>query len=305
MTFEDRILDLKKIHEDFVKNDYFSAFSLMTPKQDWVSINKNESDIKAIITNAMEKKIFNVVVEEKGKAIGSINIKDLKNKNWHNSIKSVEEYHIDAFTELPELSEIMVKDSKHFSREDSPLYFVVNSKDIKKEPVGIMTFWDLNRAPSYIFSYIALVYLEHTLQLKIMESHQQYFDHSDLINKVPKSSYFKCIKEFFSTDIKSYNHVALSDFGLKQLLFVYNLDPHIDKSDSKDLEDLSKLFSGNPKFRNRIGHSVKLLISDDKNFVDDLEFLNNIWKYGERAFIKFPDPKISLSSPVVSHNMNQ
>ena len=186
MTFEDRILDLKKIHEDFVKNDYFSAFSLMTPKQDWVSINKNESDIKAIITNAMEKKIFNVVVEEKGKAIGSINIKDLKNKNWHNSIKSVEEYQIDAFTELPELSEIMVKDSKQFSREDSPLYFVVNSKDIKKEPVGIMTFWDLNRAPSYIFSYIALVYLEHTLQLKIMESHQQYFDHSDLTNKVPK-----------------------------------------------------------------------------------------------------------------------
>ena len=42
------------------------------------------------------------------------------------------------------------------------------------------------------------------------------------------------------------------------------------------MEDLSNLFINNVIFKNRIGHSVKILISDDKNFVDDLEFLNNI-----------------------------
>ena len=52
------------------------------------------------------------------------------------------------------------------------MYFVQNPGSDSNEPIGIVTYWDLNRAPAYIFSFAILVYLEHTLLSKIEETHK-------------------------------------------------------------------------------------------------------------------------------------
>lgn len=304
MTLKDEKLDLKELHEDFIKNMYFSAFSLMTPKGNWLSIDKKEEDIRGKISEAKQKKIFNIVVEEDGQVIGSINVKDISNDICDDLVKNVNEYQIDAYTDLPRLSEIMYKDSKVINRrEDSPLYFVVQSKGMKRELIGIMTFWDLNRAPSYIFSYTALVYLEHTLLLKIRDSHKEWYDHSDVIDKIwqmekpPK--YRECIKKFINTQQKTYNYRKLSRWGLPELLAFYKFDEHIAKDPNQNMESLVGLFNEDFSFRNKIGHSVKLLVNDNEEFQEDLKKLNAIWKYGKQAFVEFTDPKVSHSSPIL------
>ena len=303
MAVKNEELDLKKLHEGFINNIYFSAFSLMTPKENWLAIDRNETNnIEAKINEAKQKKIFNLVVIENEKVIGSINIKDLYNKNWNMFIKDVNKYSVDASTGLPKLSSIMANDAKGLVREDSPLYFVVESRNIESEPLGILTFWDLNRAPSYIFSYAVLVYLEHNLLIKIRESHQQWCNHSDVINKIwhmeKPPTYKDDIKKFINEQQKKYNYRKLSKWGLPELLAFYKFDEHIEKDSSEDMESLIGLFNEEPSFRIRIGHSVKLLVNDDEKFKDDINKLNEIWKYGRRAFIEFSDPKISHSSPI-------
>lgn len=304
MTLKDKRFDLKKLHVDFVKNKYFSAFSLMTPKENWLSIDKKEHNIKRKIRDARQKKIFNIVVEEEGQVIGSINVKDIDNNKWGNYIKSIGGHQVDASTALPKLSEMMVKDSEFVRmREDSLLYFVIQSKNMKTEPIGIMTFWDLNRAPLYIFSYMGLVYLEQTLLLKIRESNQNWCDHSAVIAEIFKSGNSNGnkshIKKFVKEDHGIYNYIELSKCGIIDLLAFYKFDEHLDKTSFLELENLVDLFYKPHSFRNKIAHSIELLVDDDDNFKYDLKSLNEIGKYGKQAFLDFTDPKVSRSTPLL------
>ena len=297
MTFDNDVIELKKVHEDYVENPYFTAFSLTTPHSDWLCIDKKDTNLEDKVKEAKILHIFNLVVKEDKKTIGSINVEDLGNENWRDLIVHSDDYFISASMSLFDLVGRMMKDSQNQKRERSPLYFVGNSALSDEEPVGIATFWDLNRAPAYILSYSILVYLEHTLLLKIRDSHNTWCEHIELLKQIANEDPQCYIKKFVRGP--KYNYRILSKWGLPELLTFYRKDPHIDRDILMISDDLIAAFSDESAFRNRIGHSVKLLVEDkDKKFQTDLRRLNVIWNLGRTAFITFIDPKVRHSSPI-------
>ena len=59
--------------------------------------------------------------------------------------------------------------------------------------------------------------------------------------------------------------------------------------------DLIKLFTNKSKLRNRLAHTVNLLV-DSEDYKRDPENLEKIWNYGETVFSNFTDPKVSYGS---------
>ena len=296
MTSGDEVLKLRGLHEEFLNEKYFSAFSIITPKRDWLCVDKNESNIDLKIEKAKRKKIFNLVVKENERISGSINLKYLERRQW-DKLEEIEKFSVLESMHLFDLVERMVKDSKKAKRELSPLYFVYPTEDRTKDPVGIVTFWDLNRAPSYILSYPILVYLEHTLLFKIRDSHKEWSKHTDLLNKLSENEDpYHYIKKFVKGP--QYDYKVLSRWWLPQLVYFYKNDQHIERNHSEIPEELISSFIERGKFRNRLGHTVNLIIRDDKHFNEDLNELNNIWNLGKKIFINFIDPKVRHSSPV-------
>ena len=82
------------------------------------------------------------------------------------------------------------------------------------------------------------------------------------------------------------------------MLHFYKSDPHINKDLEWISDKLIELVSIGGDFRNRVSHSVKLLVKDDDNFSLDLQRLSLIWKTGKTAFENFIDPKVRHSSPI-------
>lgn len=300
MKIDDSIMKLRKMHKEFTENPYFSVFSLMTQHDDWLCIDKSGVDLEEKKGRARIREIFNLVVKENSKTVGSINIEDLNNPDWQNYIVDLDDYSIPASTSLFDITERMVKDSVNLERKRSPLYFVRDPDSTDREPVGITTFWDLNRAPSYILSYSILVYLEQTIFLSIKESHTVWHDHSELQSRLISmfGERYGNISGFFRGP--KYDYKKLSKWGLQELLAFYRYDVHIDKDKFEVSDELVDSFSDGGKFRDRLGHTVKLLVEDkDDTFDTDLRRLNTIWKTGKSAFINFIDPKVRHSSPIL------
>jgi len=196
----------------------------------------------------------------------------------------------------------MLNDAKNVKRECSPIYFVKSPERNSGEPVGLVTFWDLNRAPSHRFSYSILVCLEQTLLFKIRDTHKSCENHDSVLNKIkathPKLRYIEDLDEFIRGP--KYEYKALSKLGLPELLAFYMNDPHIVDMKEKITDDLVNYFKSSEGVRNRIGHPINLFVrDDDDNFLKDLSILNSIWDVGREAFIKFLDPKIRHSSPYI------
>ena len=298
MTTDGEIFKLRDLHEKFAENPYFSAFSIITPKHDWLCVDMRERDIESLIKSAERKQIFNVVVKDGERILGSINLMDLREERWSEIVK-VDNFSIPASLQLFELVDRMVNDSQYLERERSPLYFVYEKENKSGNPAGILTFWDLNRAPVYIFSYTILVYLEHSLLLKIRDSHNTWCDHADLLRKISDQCHrYDNIKNFVKGP--KYDYKSLSKWGLPELLTFYNNDPHIERDSRKISENLLNSFTDGWTFRNRIGHTVKLIIEDNPCFKDDLRRLKSIWELGKPAFIDFIDPKVRHSAPFVN-----
>ncbi len=230
---------LKRIHEDFLKNPYFTVHSVMTPSRKWIYMDTSGRDLNEKKELAKRNDLFNLVVRENDKTVGM-------------------------------------------------------------DPVGIATFWDLNRAPLYMLSYTMLVYLEHTLLLAIKDSHKNWTDHKYVLDAFKNKKQQDLVTDFLGNgkDNKGYNYKALSYWGLPELLTFYKVDKDIDKNNVKISDQLIELFSGNDKFRNRIAHSVKLLVEDkDETFQSDLKKLYTILEEGSNAFLKFIDPKLRYNTP--------
>ncbi|MEM0136373.1 MAG: hypothetical protein QXU18_14300 [Thermoplasmatales archaeon] len=298
MPINDEVSGLMNVHKKFIENPYFSAFSIMTPKDDWLCFDTKRSDIESLTEEAKRKQIFNLVVKEGEEILGSINLKDLKENEWRNKLVKVDKFLIPASKPLIDLVDQMIRDSENLERERSPLYFVQGRGNKSKYPVGILTFWDLNRAPAYILSYSILVFLEHSLLLKIRDSHDTWCDHADLIKQINRQDpqrNISYIKKFVNRP--RYNYRILSKWGLQELLIFFKYDPHIEGDSAEISEDLLNLFALEKDFRNRIGHPVKLIVTDDGNFRCDLKKLQIIWKLGKKAFINFTDPKVRHSTP--------
>ena len=296
MTTDGEIFRLRDLHEKFTKSPYFSAFSIITPKYDWLCVDRRETDIDSLIKRAERKQIFNLVVKDGERILGSINLIDLRKERWSEIVK-VDDFSIPASLQLFELIDRMVNDSQYFERERSPLYFVYEKGNKSRGLVGILTFWDLNRAPAYILSYSILVYLEHTLLLKIRDSHNVWSEHVDLLTRIAEDDPDHYIKKFVRGP--EYNYRILSKWGLPELLTFYKSDSHVERDSTEISEDLLNSFTQPEGFRNRIGHPVKLMIRDDENFKDDLKKMRIIWDSGRKAFVNFVDPKVRHSAPFI------
>ena len=291
---------LRKIHQEFTLNSYFTAFSLITPKSDWLWIDIKDRNIDDKVKEAKKKDIFNLVVKDDELTLGYFNVLDL-NKDKKEKLEKVNEHIISSSLPLYELSAKMLNDAKTVKRERSPIYFVKSPEMDSGEPVGLVTFWDLNRAPSYICSYSILVYLEQTIFLKIRDSHKSWERHDDVLNKI-KSAHPYWSKNHLSEFVNGpkYDYEALSEFYLHELLAFYMNDTHIANKKEKITEDLVNYFDRPERVRNRIGHPINLLVrDDDDNFLRDLSILNDIWDVGREAFINFPDPKVRHSAPYI------
>ena len=292
---------LSKIHEEFTRNNYFTVFSLMTPNLDWLWIDINNRKYDEKVEEAKKNDVFNLVVKDNGTTLGYINLEDL-NDDINKKLEKVNKHIIPSSMPLYDLTAKMIKDAKNIERERSPLYFVTSPGADSRDPIGLVTFWDLNRAPSYIFSYSILVYLEQTLLFKIRDSHKSWENHDSVLNKVrsinPNLRYIEALEEFIRGP--QYEYKALSKLGLPELLAFYMNDPHIVDMKEKITDDLVNYFKSSEGVRNRIGHPINLLVrDDDDNFLKDLSILNDIWDVGREAFIKFLDPKVRHSSPYI------
>ena len=190
---------LSKIHEEFTRNNYFTVFSLMTPNLDWLWIDINNRKYDEKVEEAKKNDVFNLVVKDNGTTLGYINLEDL-NDDMNKKLEKVNKHIIPSSMPLYDLTAKMIKDAKNIERERSPLYFVTSPGADSRDPIGLVTFWDLNRAPSYIFSYSILVYLEQTLLFKIRDSHKSWENHDSVLNKVrsinPNLRYIEALEEF-------------------------------------------------------------------------------------------------------------
>jgi CBS domain-containing protein len=301
--------ELMTLHEEFLNSRYFLAPSIMTPREEWLSIDRNDTSIEEAYKEAKERNIFNLVVTDGKHVSGFINVKYIRLRNgkyeieW-DSMENVEDHSVPETCHLFGLLKIMVKDAKQVERQMSPLYFVVKSQGNDEEPTGIISFWDLNRAPAYILSYPILVYLEHTLIIIIEKSHISGAEHGDLFDKMCKMFSFKKqeqdrFRRFL--DAPRFNYSVLSKLGLPELAYFYENDPHI-KNKNKIPKDLLYLFTtrtDKKRFRNIIAHTINLIV-DSKNFRQDLEDLDKIWNYGKELFCNFIDPKVSYSPPFLN-----
>ena len=194
----------------------------------------------------------------------------------------------------------MANDSIGLKRESSPLYFVFDYSSRQGEPIGIVTYWDLNRAPDYIFSFAIQTYLEHTILLAIRDSHKFWEDHSLVLQSIKGRR--EVLEKFLNGG--KYNYRALSNLGFSEMFEFYRKDPHIDKKKINFPDDKINYISVPNNYRNRVGHPVRLLVEDDDDFHKDLERLSMIWEMGMDAFLKFVNPKVRHSSPSVEERNN-
>ena len=296
---------LEEYHRDFLNNRYFQVFTIMTPRKDWLCIDLNTGDINESVKQAKEAEISNIVVMDGDITKGYINVNEWNEKkiamdDWKQISKSYKDHLLSHSLTLLETVKKMANDSIGLKRESSPLYFVFDYSSRQGEPIGIVTYWDLNRAPAYIFSYAIQAYLEQIILLAIRDSHPQklWKDHSMVIQALEPN-----LREIESRRIicflgnGKYNYEALSKWGFSEMLQFYKSDPHINKELIEFSDDAIDSISIPADYRNRVGHPIKLLVEDDDCFHKDLERLSVIWKMGKEAFLRFTNPKVRHTSP--------
>jgi hypothetical protein len=315
MEANDSLNNLKDLHEEFLNSSYFTALSIMTPREDWVYIERNGENVSKAYKKATRMNVFNLVVKDGQNVLGYINVKYIKQGehgydiDWKKMEKTVD-HTVSGTCHLFKLLKRMVKDAKQVEREMSPLYFVLPSQANSKEPIGIISFWDLNRAPSYILSYPILVYLEHTLINKIQKSHKDWVEHEDLLARIrdgekngKNSKKYNNLKEFLENPKGDYS--KLSNWYFPELVYFYENDPHIETDGDEIIKNLIELlkknWNNNTKFRNMIAHTVNLIVDGEK-FRENLEDLEKIWDYGKIAFSNFINPKLSYSTPIITES---
>ncbi len=286
---------IRNLNGEFLNNPYFSAYSIMTPKKDWLTVHRFDNSPSNIASKAISRGLTNVVVCEDGDIKGFINAKDLKEGRWNTMKEGIENYMLKGGMLLPDLVDRMVMGSRNMERDQSPLYFVTQKENSVEDIVGILTFWDLNRAPSYVFFYSILVAIEQTLLLTIRKSHTEWCDHTETLGKIEdelrNTRSFPPIFQFAQGP--EYNFKKLDKWDLRALKAFYERDLHIREQD-ESFQQLIDILTSN--LRNRVGHPVKFIIKDDRHFKDDLKTLSKILHYGKEFFVGFPNPKVRHES---------
>ncbi len=295
------------IHMDFLQNEYFTARSLMTPRKECSYVDITGQNLEAGKEDAKKNGFSNLVVKKGDETVGFINVEDLKKTDWKDRVVKIDEKHtVSASMSLFKLAEKMAGDSADTKmcpeRKRAPLYFVYDVESSGKEPIGIMTYWDFNRASSYILSYTILVVMEQSLFRVIKDTHNEWQDHCSMLDKFDGGKVNSNVHKFLCEcpGHEGYNYSALSKWHLRELLIFYNNDEHVKKDlriEESILKKLADFFKQENKIRNRIAHPVNLLV-EDKDFQTDLKNLMVLWKYGNEAFLKYDDAKLRRNAPV-------
>lgn len=289
MNIEDYDNEIEKLNSNFISNPYFSAFSIMTPPHEWLCVENSSKEAMEISQEAMRRDITNVIVTEGGKVIGFIRSKNLENLKWE-KLKKAANYKISKEMRLLDLVKKMADSSQNLKLDETPLYFVTQNKNDGEDIVGILTYWDLNRAPSYILTYSILAAFEQTLLLNIRQTHEEWCDHTETLRKIESDCNIalQSVKEFVRGP--NYKFEKLDKWDLKTLRVFYKHDPHVNRENDYLLMKLVNLLT--PNRRNRVGHPVKFIITDDSSFKDDLKSLSELWQTGEDFFKGFLNPKV-------------
>ena len=112
--------DLRAIHKEFLESGYFSAFSIMTPKKDWLTIDRFDNNPLKIALNATNRGITNIVVCEGRNIKGFINARDLAEGHWNMMKEGIENFMFEGDILLPVLVDRMMIDSNNTELDQAP-----------------------------------------------------------------------------------------------------------------------------------------------------------------------------------------
>ncbi len=300
--FDRELMDEQQFHEQLgqhllklTQQPAFEVFSIATHKKEWLCVDKNDwHSHSRKAKDAEVYDLFNLVVTDHNKVVGYINRQDLSNEDWEKMVRW-DEKSLDAEKKLTDEIDQLVKDSSKIARrERSPLYFVSSELNGKAMPLGIITFWDLNRAPAYILSYACMIYLEHTLLNSIRDTHKTLENHRSLADRFESPG----LRSFFRSSNPSFRELS-KKWYLRDLIEFCRKDTHVSPWCKEIDETLMECLdgSGEESLRNRIGHPMNLLVRDDNtNFKDDLVKLGKLWSAGIEALRHFHNPKVRQKS---------
>ena len=274
--------------EEFFEQPLFKAKHLMTPHKEVLTIRKGEKSPKEIIDRAKCRGYSNIVVEAGSEYIGQIPVIKLEeNNSWTDEIVELTRYTVqdtDGITKLSEIFASHVEDPKNVT--NPPIYFVLG-KD--KHPLGIITYWDLNRRSAYTYTYHILLSVEQALKDHIAKTHnaKNNKDH-DWISRVEDKN-LKCLFESFRSS--SWKSEHLKAWYFNQLCSFYYGDNCVKSGVSPPFtEDVLKACK---ELRNKVMHPVNLIMEGSYNtgWVSRLIELNELWTEGRKAVDYLGNPK--------------
>lgn len=287
----------------------FQAQSLMTPIEKMVSIEIDapDNDVGIKIRTAQREHISSLIVSKNNKLIGYSVVpsssRRLRNYDPRNKYVSFNDQHYLSFDCT--LGDIVSKfgsvaNSLH-KTASPPIFLVYDDFGKRDAPVGLMTYWDLNRRSVYSYLYTIFVYFEQSIKLEIYRSHTGEFHN--------------CIYEYIKRKDtnKSHPRTASSNANdlrsnISKLKFTELVELLYDKHSSAELHltlprDIIKALASK---RNQLAHPVNLVMESGLvNVRNNLETLFKICVEAKDIVIKYDrNPKNTMySSPMNELNL--
>lgn len=291
--------------KDFFENNIFKAESMMTPIQSLVSIEKNASkkEVEDRIAEAQEKHISSIVISEGKRPIGYsvIPSSTRRLKNYDPRTRFVrfnEQNYLSSGSTLGDIVSKFLEVASSIGKSISPpIFLVYDSLGGKDMPIGLMTYWDLNRRSVYSYLYAIFVYFEQSMKLEI------YFSHSNDL--------YKCILEYIKTKDLRKRHPRVigpnaSDLGsnISKLKFEELKELLYDEHSSPDVKITfpEEIIAALKDKRNQLAHPVNLII--ESGLADIRRRLETLYKICVNArdiVIKYDrNTKNTMHSPPIN-----
>ncbi|MDG6999520.1 MAG: hypothetical protein JRN15_10440 [Nitrososphaerota archaeon] len=274
--------------EEFFEQPLFKAKHLMTPMNEVKTIQKGEKKLQEKIDEAKCRGYSNLVVKTGSKYVGQIPARKLEeNNSWTDAITELTRYTVQATDGITRLSEIFASHlAEKRNNEDPPIYFVLGKNE---RPLGIMTYWDLNRRSVYTYTYHILLSVEQVLKDHIAKTHngKNNKDH-DWISREEDKNLKSLFESFRSSGWES---KRLTKWHFHQLCSFYSEDTCVESGVSPQFtEDVLKACK---ELRNKVMHPVNLIMEGRSNtgWASRLIELNKLWTEGKKAVDYLGNPK--------------
>ena len=274
----------------------------MTPwSEEIVCIGTNPTKIqKATIKRKAENMhISSVVVYEDNKPIGYSVV-----GRWKDNVEGIDytkfrdKHNINSNSSLSLIIQRFCELASKCNKTNSPPIFLVNSKPEKKSglqsPIGLMTYWDVNRRSVYSYIYSVMVFIEQVLKEEI------YNSHSD--------SNISCLRDFVLMrdsskkkpreleDWEDGLRANISKLTFRELCDFRSVDIHVTSYSCACITE--DILSSMLALRNKIAHPVNLILDGGPaRLKSQLETLRQICKEGREMVTKYDsNPKNSMCS---------